>query len=821
MPLLLRRPCALFVAAAALGIALPLALPHGTLEAAELTIKRDAYGTPHIYADDTYGLFYGYGYAIAQDRLYQLEIAKRSTQGRVAEVLGKDYLDFDIGIRRNYSPATIRQQLAALPKADMDILDGYAAGINQWLAEIERQPGKLMPKQFLDNGFKPEPWTGFDVAMVFIGSMINRFGDYNTELQNQQLLDGLVAKHGADQGRRLFDLLLANDNPNSPTTVPKGEWDPAKRAAAWAPPKAAAAKVAGADAQTAPLLASLDPASAPPALEDKAFSNMLVLGAKKSRDARAILINGPQFGFFQPAYTYSIGLHGAGYDAVGNSPFGYPMVQFGYNKDISWGSTWGAGDNVDIFRLDLNPANPEQYRHQGAWRNLEKRTETVRVKGEADRQIVVYRSVHGPVIDHQPDKALAFSKRRGWEGQEVATLMAWNKVGKARDHQGWMDQVQHSAINVNWYYADRNGNIGYALGGRYPIRTQGQDNRLPTSGSGELDWQGFLPFSSNPQVYNPSTGYLANWNNRPAEGFPNPDQFWYSWNAADRVETMLSRIEAQKTFTPDEAWALMMESSFEDPNARFLVPRLLDAVRKGDDPRLVQAARHLGAWDYLERDADRDGHYDLPATPIFRSWLAHLQKLLLADLLPEQQAAWFLRTGHYEPGKGTSGSQNIEIATKVIHQAIVDAEAGRPTPFPLLAGKDVDALMRQALSLAVDELGKAQGSDSSRWRTPVSHTLYAPQNFLKIPQAGADEQQQNHLAMNRGTENNMTVFAADGVKGYEVAAPGQSGFIAPDGSRAPHYDDQLELFGDLGHKPTWLSAEDVKAHAVSETRLSY
>jgi penicillin amidase len=807
------------VAAASLGLALPLALPHGSLDAAELTIKRDRFGTPHIYADDTYGLFYGYGYAIAQDRLYQLEIAKRSTQGRVAEVLGKDYAEFDSGIRRNYSPAAIRQQLAALPKADMDILDGYAAGINQWLKEIERQPGKLMPKQFLDNGFQPEPWTGYDVAMVFIGSMLNRFGDYNTELQNQQLLDGLISKHGADKGRRLFDLLVSVDNPDSPTTVPKGEWDPAKRAAAWAPPKKGA-KVAASD-QTAPLLASLAPRLPPAGLEDKAFSNILVLGAKKSREARAILINGPQFGFFQPAYTYSIGLHGAGYDAVGNSPFGYPLVQFGYNRDISWGSTWGAGDNVDIFRLELNPANPEQYRYRGTWRSLEKRSETIRVKGEADRNITVYRSVHGPVVDYQPDKGIAFTKRRGWEGQEVATLISWNKVGKARDHQAWLDQVQHSALNVNWYYADRQGNIGYALGGRYPIRTQGQDNRLPTAGGGELDWQGFMPFASNPQVYNPSTGYIANWNNRPAEGFPNPDQFWYSWNAADRVETLLSRVEAQQTFTPEEAWALMMDASFEDPNARFLVPRLLKAVQGSGDTRLTEAARQLAIWDYQEHDKDRDGKYDLPATPIFRSWLGHLQKLLLADLLPEQQAAWFLRTGHYEPGKGSPGSQNIEIATKVIHQAIVDAEAGRQGAFPLLAGKDIDALMRQALSQAVDELGQAQGSDVSRWRTPVSHTLYGQQNFLKIPQAGQDEALQNHLAMNRGTENNMTVFAAEGVRGYEVAAPGQSGFIAPDGSRSPHYSDQLELFGDLGHKPTWLSDRDVAANSLSETRLSY
>lgn len=128
MKLLLQTRTALLLA---LGLGCNLVIAQTF--AADVTIKRDTYGTPHVYANDVYGLFYGYGYAIAQDRLYQLEMSRRSTEGRVAEVLGKDYLSFDIGIRQQYSPANIKAQLAALPKSDRDILDGYAQGINAWL----------------------------------------------------------------------------------------------------------------------------------------------------------------------------------------------------------------------------------------------------------------------------------------------------------------------------------------------------------------------------------------------------------------------------------------------------------------------------------------------------------------------------------------------------------------------------------------------------------------------------------------------------------------------------------------------------------------
>ena len=798
---------------------LVLGAPLVPAQAGDVTIKRDEYGTAHVYANEVYGVFYGYGYAIAQDRLYQLEMSRRSTQGQVAQALGKDYVSFDIGIRKNYSPQNIKAQLAKLPKADRDILEGYAQGINKWLDEIDRSPGTLMPKQFIDNGFSPQRWTSFDVAMVFIGSMINRFGDYNSELQNQQLLEGLIKLNGQANGKAIFDKLLAVDNPDAPTTIPKGEWQPSLRDGAYVPAKTPVA--AQQPLKPLQLLALNEPPAPWGAPRERAFSNIIVLGGQKSRDARAILINGPQFGFFQPAYTYSIGLHGAGYDAVGNSPFGYPMVEFGYNKDITWGSTWGAGDNVDLYRLELNPKNPEQYLYQGRYRPFEKRVESVDIKGEKSQQITVYRSVQGAVVEYQPEAGVAYAKRRGWEGQEVATLMSWNKVSKAKNHEQWGNQVQHSAINVNWYYADNQGNIGYALGGRYPVRVQGHDSRLPVSGNGDFEWQGFMPFATNPQVYNPKTGYIANWNNRPAEGFPSPDQWWYSWNNADRIQTLFTRLDSRPAFTPDQAWNLMMEAGFEDPNARFFVPRLIKAAGQSDQPKVREAAAILAKWDYQELDSDADGRYDSAATPIFRAWLKHMLTLSLGDVLPKEQADLFLASGHFKPGSSTPGSQNINVGTKVMHQAMIATAAEKANGFDLFQGKDVDALMLKALQLSIDELSAEQGPQVASWRTGIAHTTYAAKNFLGIPQAGEKEQMSNRLAMNRGTENNLTVFTGDGVQGFEVVAPGQSGFIAPDGSRSRHFDDQLALYGDLKNKRTWLTAEDIEAHTVDRQTLSY
>lgn len=796
-------------AAIVLGVLLAGCQQTGSAGAREIQIKRDTFGTAHVYADSVYGLFQGYGYVVAQDRLFQLEMARRTSQGTVAQVLGADYLAFDRRIRSNYSPQAIAAQVAALDTQERAILDGYAEGINRWLAVVEGAPEQWLPQAFQVHGFMPTQWGAFDVAMVFVGSMINRFGDYNTELDNQNLLAGLIAAKGAEQGMALFELLMGLDDPRAPTTIAPGEWSPARR-----------------DAATQ---GGMSPVAWQPYLKDhfgpgetsgRGFSNIIVLGADKTHDARAVLINGPQFGFFQPAYTYSIGLHGAGYDAVGNSPFGYPLIQFGHNRDIGWGSTWGAGDNVDLYRLQLNPTNRQQYWYEGAYRDFERRQERIVVKGQRDELLTVYRSVHGPVVEHFPEQGVAYAKRRAWEGRELATLMAWNKMSQAGNHTQWLAQVGESAINVNWYYADARGNIGYALGGRYPVRVPGHESRVPMPGDGRFDWQGVMPFASNPQVYNPASGYLVNWNNRPAQGFPGPDQWWYAWGEADRVQVLRQRLEQHSRFSPEQAWALMMQAAFEDPNARYVVPRLL-ALAQRDPTAFAEVGQVLSTWDHHDRDLDADGFYDNPASAIVRTWLAHMLTLTFAPHLPPAQAGWFTDTGYPPAGGASAGSHNISVGSKLLHGALSARERGEVQVFDLFEGRDPEALMRQALLGSLAQLKREQGADMTRWRQAVAVLEFSHKNFLGVPQALAHEEQRLSPAMNLGTQNNMVVFTAQGVQGFEVAAPGQSGFVNGAGRSSPHYDDQSALLRAQHKRAVWLSEQDVERHTVSRERLRF
>ena len=772
----------------------------------QVVIKRDGYGVSHVYAESVYGIFYGYGYSIARDRLFQIDMVRYTGQGRVAEVLGSEHVDFDKKIRANYQPGSIREQLADLPSDDRDVFEGYAAGINAWLDEIQKDPG-LLPKQYNDFNFNPEPWDAFDVAMLFVGSMLNRFGDFNTEPANLKILMALKEKHSPEKAMAIFDQLIPRVVEGAPTTIPAEDW-PKKQSSAL--------DFKNHDWQVASL--SLPDWAEPKEIyKEHAFSNVVILGKDKAEGADAILMNGPQFGNYVPGYVYSIGLHGAGFDLVGNTPYGYPVILFGYNRDITWGSTWGAGDIIDIYQLNLNPENPLQYKYKGDWKTMDKRAEIILVKGEDPVSTDIFWTVYGGVIHMDHEKNMALSKRRSWEGFELETLLGWMNTTRAKNWEEWIGQASRSALNINMYYADKGGNIGYAFTGKYPDRKEGHDNRLPVPGDGSMDWKGFLPFESNPKVFNPEQGFIINWNNRPAYGgVLNPDMFWYSWSKADRVEALMDYVKARPTLEPEELWNLIEHSSFYDVNARYFIPIIAKAGTIATDENVKNAAQSLQEWNLQSRDDNQDGKYDELGTAIFRTFLSHMIKETLADDL-DKAFPFFAGTGYPTPEKPMGSGLNLQIGTKAIAESLL---APADQKFDFFNGESPESITLKALTAAVHELEKTYGNDTADWRIPAAPMGFVAENFMQIPQASKEEATKLTPGMNRGTENNLTVFKDGKPAGWEVTPPGQSGFVAADGRADKHYMDQLDMYAGFDKKRTYLFPEDVDANKVDEVTLT-
>lgn len=796
--------------------------------AREVTIKRDGWGVPHVYAADVRGLFHGFGYAVAEDRLYQLEMARRSGNGTVAEVLGADFVATDTATRAALDPASIRTQLASLKPDERAMFEGYAAGVNERIREVLAQRQALLPKQFVDNGFEPGAWTAEDVAAVWIGLILNRFFSGTAEVGNLGLLAQLRAARGEAEGLRLYEQLRWLEDPTAPTIVPRGNAAAAVLPQPQAPQAAAALAPLSADA-LAPL--SADAAEAfqaqqlarigPAAAEGlPTASNAWVLAPARTQEGRAILYNGPQQGFYNPGFVHGIGLHGAGYDVTGMTPIGLLPVLFGTNGRIAWGSTVGSLDTNDVYQLELDPQNQYAYRFNGAYRAMDKRTETLRVKGAAPRELSFYASVHGPVQSWDQRNGRAYALKASWRGREIETLLGWAEAARAQSWEQYLAQGARVSASITWFYADVAGNIGAVGLGRQPQRPPAQDIRFPARGDGSMEWQGWQPFAANPRSYNPAQGYLASWNNQIAAGLRADGA---NFSHVDRAAELHAQLQGNAKFDAAGVWRVAENGALADLNARYFVPRIVAAAAglPASDP-VRRAADLLAGWDGKNRVAPGAAAYDSPATTVLRAWLSAMAKRLLQDDLPP--AVYESYTGLGYPAvtpRGVPGSVQPAAVAKLIWNALAGPASGVPQTVDFFNGQDPQAMVRAALADAVADLTARLGSDMAQWKTPVVRHRFASINAIGVPWAGAGEQPETAQYLNRGTANYRVVLREGAVEMCSVAAPGQSGFVNPAGERARHYGDQLALFESFGCKPERLTAREVDADLASVKKLRY
>ena len=687
--------------------------PLAASAASEVTILRDEWGMPQVYADDVYGLYAGFGYAVAEDRLFQMEMARRSVLGTVAEVLGSEHVAYDTKTRADYDHAAIRAQIEALPAEERDILRGYAAGYNKRLAEVMADRARLMPKEFADFGFEPVRVDGV------------RRGDD-------------LRRHHGRGGSRTSRTSSTTPSSSTPSWA---RWARRRRRRSstrcsgsrtrWRRPRCPRASSTSRRRRRRPVdvtrFAGLADLPVQGGEDDRPrASNLWILGPEKTTDGSTILVNGPQFGNFNPAYVFSIGLHGAGYDITGNTPFAVPVVLFGTNGQIAWGATAGPLDVNDYVELELNPENPHQYRQGDGWADMRLRQETIKVKGAEDVTAEVWECDYGvvQVFDAEHDRAFAF--HRTWAGYEIPTLMAWIRSTRAQNYDEWLDAAEDVATTINWYYADRDGNIGYVSPGYLPVSQAVAGPAAARQGRRQHGLAGHAPLRRRAEDLNPEQGWIANWNNRSGKGVVSTVE-GSPWGAADRVVEIMARIEAKDRLTPEEVWGILPATSFVDVNARYFVPRILAAgnALPIDDPRQPMLAA-LRDWDTRQIRGE-DGRATAPAVAIFRTWM----DVMVADVLLDDSPAI--------PAKVMQ--TRIALPSALLNNALLGEHAGVPQTYDFLDGADPVEVILAALEKTRVALAEEYGSDDvAAWRLPLDQHVFATENYLGIPQASADEE---------------------------------------------------------------------------------
>jgi penicillin amidase len=690
--------------AAVTGRALPQT--SGSIRVAGLdgpvSVHRDASGIARIVADTPHDLFLAQGYVHAQERLWQMEVWRHISAGRLSELFGASTLDTDRFIRTLGWRQAAERDLTAFSAESLAILEAYADGVNAYLDAHRGSFGLPFVVVGLRTGsggfgaYEPEPWTALDSAAWQKVQAWNLGGNFGGEL-----FDYLADARLGDPTRT--DDLIAPLRPDAPVITPSGLAGsggagadlPATAAVvpagrnerptvggpsahpdpdAWAQLATAAASVGA--------LAGLD-AGGGLGGDHGIGSNSWVVGPDLSATAGALFANDPHLGLGMPSVWFMNGLHcrvvsaACPYDVVGVSFPGDPGVILGHNARIAWGATNAGPDVQDLFVEELDPADPGAYLRDGRSVPLEVRREEIRVAG-GDTVVLEIRSTdRGPIVNDaverlrdEPPMALRWTAI----AEPDRTLEAILGLNVATDFESFRDALRlYGAPAQNFSYADVDGHIGYQLPGYIPVRDGDTRSIRPVPVGGPGEWIGRIAFDDLPYQLDPAGGVIVTANNAAVDArYPHfiADQWDYG-DRAERVRALLDEASAAGGITLDEMSAIHADTYVV--RADRLIP-LLDGVEpRTADGREVLA--RIRSWD-RRCDVDSRGcaayipfEFRLSAA-IFDDELGPLARDYTASdtawervigLLAEPDSAWW---------DDTTTPESVESAPQVVAAAL-------------------------------------------------------------------------------------------------------------------------------------------------------
>lgn len=461
-------------------------------------VLREPSGIVHIQADDENDLFFAQGFVHAQDRLWQMDYQRRFGEGRLSEVLGSNTVQQDIFLRTLglYQAAEFAYQ--NLDSETKQVVNDYTAGINAYLAT---KPD--LPVEFSLLKYEPEPWQPANVLVVNKIQSLLLGNNLQTELLRSQLLTKGLSLERIQE-------LLPPYSENAPTILQASDL---QQSVLQTKPKETSIESPEQIGQMNIELQSFEILNDTISEPVQASNNWVVSGSRTTT-GKPFLANDPHLPLQVPSVWYQIHLESPSVNVIGATLPGLPGVVTGYNSQIAWGITNVEADVQDLYILE-ETADRTGYFYQDQVQPYQVRTETILVKDAAAIPFQVRSSVYGPVISD----ALGLNQPLAlhWVSLEPVdgTLKAFLDINQADNWKEFKAGLQsYVAPSLSFVYADVEGNIGYLASGKLPIRQPGHSGLYPILGTGEFDWQGFIPFEELPQVLNPESGFIVTGNNK-------------------------------------------------------------------------------------------------------------------------------------------------------------------------------------------------------------------------------------------------------------------------------------------------------------------
>lgn len=635
---------------------------------APLEIIDDRWGVPHIRAENKADAFFGQGYVVARDRLFQIDLGHRRELGRMAEVFGPDFARHDATARLFHYRGDLDAELARVPSEVRACVAGYVAGINARVAEVERDKS-LLPLEYGILGIMPLRWDIRDLVLARGGGI----GNVDDEIRRAKL---------AALGLLELDALIAPLRPAWKLAVPEG---------------LDVAAVSDDDfgmLRTGRLpFGPGTPTHEPDERLDRtqAGSNAWTVAGSRTATGRPILANDPHLGIggFGPRHVAH--LTAPGLDVMGGGAPGLAGIMQGHTDRFAFGRTNFHIDQQDLFVLELDPADPERYRHGGGWKRFEKHEIAIPVKDGPAHQAVLRYAVQGPVVMH--DSATRRATVLGSIGMQPGGFGSFSMVAinLARDWNGLKEAFKLHPSPTNFHYADVDGNHGWQVIGFVPQRKKG-DGLMPVPGSGRYDWSGYRDFRTLPSAYNPAKGWFAsaNQNNLP-EHWPRDRIPAFSFRDPYRYERVAEVLEAEPKHSVADSVALQHDV-LSTPARQFLA-----LLPKQPSAAAAAAVRMLSKWD-ARLDADSG------AAALYEIVWRNLGKRLLAAIVPERAR---------------------DLVDEIAPSELLRRAADRP------------AMVDEALASGWAEAQRLMGADPAVWRWSTLHQVRIAHPLSSIPAIAA------------------------------------------------------------------------------------
>ncbi len=725
----------------------------------------DDFGVPHIYAQNAHDAYFALGYAHAQERLFQMEMIRRATSGKLSEILGKDLLPVDkkmltLSIRKTAvenGQRVFADTDAEFKKQALAYLDGVNAFIDE---------GNL-PIEFTLIGFVPEHFSPEDIYTA-IGYMSLSF---TSALKLEPMTTYIHDKLGDNY---LKDL-LADSLSNADLYDSVGDLTFLQR-------------FSGDLQQYLPV----------PVWE---ASNNWVISADRSESSKVLLANDTHIAYSQPSVWFEAHLNYPGFEMFGFYLAGIPFALIGHNHHFGWGLTIFPFDNMDLYREKTNPENPDQYLFAGRWKNFEDEVYHIKVKDGDEVTFHLKKTIHGPVLNEAFDDIKETEKAPvsfWWALHNINTtsLQALCKINNAKDMETFEQALsQVDIVGLNIVYGDTEDNIAWWAVGKIPVHNPAVNSKLILDGSDSTTLiTEFYPFDKNPRLINPPDGFIGTSNNAPprVDGILYPGYYYPGYRAGRVKELVFSQpkwtVEGMKRIQNDV-------KSERDLRIRNLVISTTDTDKiKNKGAIYEEALDVLQGWD---------GEYTTSSkgATIYTSLIYHVLQLTMEDELGETQ---FKKT----------------VSSMTVRSALETLFFNENSPWwdnvNTKEKESREQIFTEGLQAALEDLATNLGHDMNQWQWGKLHTLThvhpigRMEPFDKVFNVGpfaksggnevVDKEAFNYSGHGpypaySGPAMRLLIDFAFPEEALSVIPTGQSGNVM-----SPHYADQAEMFVEGKYK---------------------